>query len=117
MEDLHHELRFAAVFTVLLDVALWVVSGLIAGWTVSVPLGLALGSAGMLVNMLLLRRTVQGAVYRGRTKTLGSYLVRMLIASGVITAGLLLDQVSAPAAVIPFLYPKLIFGVLAVRSK
>ena len=44
------------------------------------------GSAGMYANLLLLRRTVQNAVYHGRTRTIGGYLLRLVIASAVIAA-------------------------------
>ena len=114
MEELRSELRYAAVFTVVTDLLVWGVSVLCIGLHLSVPLGLLLGSAGMYANLLLLRRTVQNAVYHGRTNTIGGYLLRLLIASAVIGAGLKLPQISALAAVLPFLYPKLIFGSLAV---
>ncbi|MBQ8928590.1 MAG: hypothetical protein IJ055_10020 [Oscillospiraceae bacterium] len=115
-EDLHRELRFAAVCTVLLDALLWLVSVLLTGLHMAVPIGLALGSAGMYVNLLLLRRTVQRAVYHGKTRDMAGYLLRCLVASAVIALGLLSPYVSAPAAVLPFLYPKVIFGILSVRT-
>lgn len=114
MEELRHELRFAAVCTIVLDVLLWLVSLLFVRLTVSVPLGLLLGSAGMYGNLLLLRRTVQNAVYHGKTRDIAGYVLRVLIASAVIAAGLKLPQVNAIAAVLPFLYPKVMFGWLAV---
>ena len=115
MEELRHELRFAAVCTLVLDLLLWCVSMLCIGFRLSVPLGLLLGSAGMYANLLLLRRTVQNAVYHGKRNTLGSYLLRLLIASAVIVVAMKVEQVSVFAAVIPFLYPKLIFGWLSVH--
>ena len=114
-EDLHRELRFAAVCTVILDVLVWLVTLLFVGWAPAVPIGLALGSAGMYVNLLLLRRTVQRAVYHGRTRDMAGYLLRCLVASAVIAGGLLSPYVDAAAAVLPFLYPKVIFGILSVH--
>lgn len=116
MEDLHKELQFAAVCTVLLDVLVWLLSLLVTGQGLAVPLGLLLGSAGMLCNLLALRRTIQNAVYHGKTRDVAGYLLRVLVASAVIMAGLLFEQVNAAAAVLPFLYPKVIFGILAMRS-
>ncbi|MCR5718251.1 MAG: hypothetical protein K6F80_04350 [Oscillospiraceae bacterium] len=116
MEELHRELRTAAVFTVVLDLLLWGVSVLCIGMTLRIPLGLLLGSAGMYTNLLLLRRAVQNAVYHGRKNTLGGYLLRLLIASAVIASALKLPQISAIAAVIPFLYPKLIFCYLSFKA-
>lgn len=114
MEELRYELRFAAIATLVLDVLVWIVTVLCIGLNLSVPLGLLLGSAGMYANLLLLRRTVRNAVYHGKTRDMGGYLLRLAIASAVIAAGLKLPQVSAVAAVLPFLYPKLIFGWLSV---
>lgn len=116
MENLHKELRFAVVCTVLLDIVLWLCSLAVYGVGIAVPLGLLLGSTGMLCNLLLLRRTIQNAVYHGKTKDMLGYLLRCLIASAVIAAGLMADMVSAPAAVLPFLYPKVFFGLLSVQK-
>lgn len=116
MEDLHKELRFAAIWTVILDVTVWLCSLLVTEISLNVPFGLLLGSAGMLCNLLLLRRTIQNAVYHGKTRDMIGYLIRILVASAVIAAGLLLDGVNAVAAVLPFLYPKLIFGFLAMHT-
>lgn len=115
MENLHKELRFAAVCTVLLDVLLWLGSLLFSGLGIAVPLGLLLGSAGMLCNLLLLRRSILNAVYHGKTRDFAGYLLRCLIASAVMAAGLMLGAVNAVAAVLPFLYPKVIFGILAMH--
>ena len=117
MEDLHKELRFAAICTVILDVLLWLGSLLFTGLRIAFPLGLVLGSAGMFVNLLLLRRTIRNAVYHGKTKDMAGYLLRCAVASAVIAAGLLSEHVSAVGAVLPFLYPKLIFGILSFSGK
>ena len=77
MEELRYELRFAAVCTGLIDLLVWGVSVLCIGLTLSVPLGLLLGSAGMLANLLLLRRTVQNAVYQAMVDEWGSPLRRL----------------------------------------
>lgn len=114
-EDLQKELRFAAICTVILDVIFWLGSLWISGLNLSIPIGLLLGSAGMMCNLLLLRNTVLNAVYHGKTKDFKGYLFRMLIASAVIFAGLVSEYVNLIAAVIPFLYPKLIFGIFSHR--
>lgn len=116
MEHLHKELRFAALCTVLLDVLVWLCSLLVTGLGTAVPLGLLLGSAGMLCNLLLLRRSIQNAVYHGKTKDIAGYLIRVGIASCVMAAGLIFAQISAVCTVLPFLYPKFIFGILSFYS-
>ncbi len=80
----------------------------------AVPVGLLLGSAGMLLNLLLIRRTVQNAVYHGKTRDFGGYLLRCLVASGVIALAMTMQWINALAAILPFLYPKILFGVIAV---
>ncbi|MCR4644731.1 MAG: hypothetical protein K5695_04900 [Oscillospiraceae bacterium] len=117
MEDLHKELRFAAICTVILDVLLWLGALALHVRGLAFPLGLLLGSAGMLVNLLLLRRTIQNAVYHGKKRDLAGYLLRVAIASAVMAAGLLFEQISVAGAVFPFLYPKLIFGILSFSGK
>ena len=114
-EDLQKELRFAAIWIIILDMIFWLGSLWLAGFTISVPLGLLLGSAGMMGNLLLLRNTVLNAVYHGKTKDIKGYLFRILIASAVIFTGLVSEHVHLIAAVVPFLYPKLIFGILYNR--
>lgn len=118
LETLEKELRFAAVGTLVLDVLVWLLSIPIAmacsvPWY-AFPLGLLIGSAGMLLNLLLLRRTVQNAVYHGKARDFGGYLLRCLIASGVIALAMTMPWINALAAILPFLYPKILFGVIAV---
>ena len=117
LETLHHELRFAAIGTLVLDVLVWLLSLLFTGLNLAVVLGLLLGSAGLLCNLLLLRRTVRNAVYHGKTRDFGGYLLRCLIASAVIATGMLFSQINALCAILPFLYPKVIFGALSLRKE
>ena len=118
MEDLRKELRFAGICTILLDVAVWLLSLLVTKkLEISVPFGLLLGSIGMYGNLLLLRRSIQMAVYHGKTKDIVGYLIRVLIASAVIASGLMSENVNTVTAVLPFLYPKVIFGILATKPE
>ena len=114
-EDLTKELRFAAVCTILLDLIFWIVSLFVMKFSIAVLSGLLLGSVGMMTNLCLLRRTILNAVRFGKTRDWTGYLLRILIASAVIAAGLISEHVNAVAAVVPFLYPKIIFGILSVR--
>ncbi len=116
LETLHKELRFAAVGTLLLDILFWLLSLPLAGFGLSVPFGLLLGSAGMLCNLLLLRRTIQNAVYHGKTRDFGGYILRCIVACSVMTLGMFCEFINALAVILPFLYPKIIFGVLSLRK-
>lgn len=117
LERLEKELRFAVIGTAALDVLVWLISLLFTGFGIAVPLGLLIGSAGMLCNLLLLRRTIQNAVYHGKTRDFGGYLLRCLIASAVIAAGMCVPQINGFCAILPFLYPKILFGLLTMRKQ
>ncbi len=116
MNTLQKELRFSAVCTVLLDVIVWLGSLPLCGLGITVPLGLLLGSAGMLCNLLLLRRTIMNAVYNGKTRDFGGYILRCIVASGTIALGLFISYINSVAVILPFLYPKIIFGIMAMRT-
>ena len=115
-EDLHKELHFVAAGTLVLDLLVWIVSFIMVKFRIAVLTGLLLGSVGMMCNLLLLRRSILNAVYHGKTRDFKGYLIRVLIASAVIAAGLMSEHVSAVTAVLPFLYPKILFGILSVRT-
>lgn len=110
-ESLHQELKFAVVCTVILNLIFWIISLFFVKFRIDVISGLLLGSSGMLLNLFLLRRTILNAVRFGKTKDWTGYLVRCLIASVVIMISLFSAYVNTLTAVLPFLYPKLIFGV------
>ncbi len=116
LETLHKELRFAAVCTLVLDVIVWLGSLLFVGFGFAVPIGLLLGSLGMLCNLILLSRMIQNAVHHGKTRDFGGYLLRCGISCGVIAVSMIFPQISVLACILPFLYPKLIFGILSMRN-
>lgn len=120
LESFEKELRFAAIGTLVLDVLLWLLSlpfmkAFSLMWH-EVPAGLLLGSAGMFLNLLLIRRTVQNAVYHGKTRDFGGYLLRCLVASSIIALAMTMPWMNALAAILPFLYPKILFGIIAMRG-
>ncbi len=116
-KPLQKEIRFAAIGTALLDVLLWLCSLPLTGIGIAVPLGLAIGSAGMLLNLLLLRRSILRAVNGGNSRDFGGYLLRCVIACAVMASGMMLECVSALAVILPFLYPKLLFGILSMKPQ
>jgi len=116
-EDLHKELQFAVIGTLVLDLLLWIVSLFLIGFRIAVLFGLLLGSIGIICNLLLLRRSILNAVYYGKTRDFKGYLIRILIASAVIAAGLVSEYVDAVSCIVPFLYPKILFGILSMNSR
>ena len=115
-EDLHRELRTAVIGTVILDVLFWTGSLFVTGLSIAFLVSLLLGSIGSISNLFLLRRSILNAVYHGQTRDFKGYLIRVLIASAVIACGLIFESLNAVACVIPFLYPKIIFGILSFRT-
>ncbi len=116
-KPLHKEIRFAVIGTAVLDVLLWLCSLPFVGLGIEVPLGLLIGSAGMLLNLLLLRRSILRAVNSGKTRDFGGYLLRCTISCTVMAAGMLVPAVSGLCTVLPFLYPKLLFGMLSFHRQ
>lgn len=116
MQDLHRELHFAMICTVVLDVIIWVISLFLVKFKIAVILGLILGSVGMIVNLFLLRKSILNAVYFGKTKDFAGYLLRCFIASVIVAISLIFSCVNTVTAVLPFLYPKIIFGMLSIRN-
>ena len=111
--ELQKEIQFAVLWTIILDLLFWILSLFLLGFQLSVIFGLIIGSAGMLLNLLLLRRSILRAVHYGKTRDLKGYLLRCLVASAAIASGLMNHFIHAAAVVLPFLYPKIIFGILA----
>lgn len=112
-EDLHQELKFAVICTLFLDLVFWMISLFLVGFRIDIPAGLVLGSAGEILNLFLLKRTILNAVRLGKTKDWAGYLLRCLVASAVIMISFFSAYIQTLAAVLPFLYPKLIFGMFS----
>lgn len=115
-EDLQQELNFAIICIIILDIIIWIVSLFVVKFQIAVILGLLLGSIGIIGNLFLLRRSILNAVRFGKTKDMIGYLLRCLIASVIIAISLISDSVNTITAVLPFLYPKIIFGILSIRK-
>ena len=61
-DALLHELRVIGIRTVFLNIAVYLISGLVQGFTLSFALGLLLGTALLFVYLLLLSRPVARSV-------------------------------------------------------
>ena len=61
-DALLHELRVIGIRTVFLNIAVYLISGLVQGFTLSFALGLLLGTALLFVYLLLLSRSVARSV-------------------------------------------------------
>ena len=91
------------------------------GFTPEIPLGLALGILGSLVNMLLLGWSTVHAVDKGekggRRYMLMFYLLRLLIMGGVLWIGYNVSFINFPCTFIPLLFPKAGYTLLGIRDE
>ena len=113
-EDLKNELRSILLRSVFLNAAAYLVSALIIGFTLPIAVGLLCGTFVMLINLYLLNRSVQNAVnrngYKANSKMFVWYVLRMSAIVVLIVAARFWSIPCMVGAVIPFLYPKLIYG-------
>ncbi|MGN1086363.1 MAG: hypothetical protein ACI4Q5_04940, partial [Porcipelethomonas sp.] len=61
-EQLIHEMKFVLIRALFLDISAYLISVFFIGFTLSMALGLVLGTAGMAVNLILLNRSVRNIV-------------------------------------------------------
>ncbi len=120
------EMKALICRTLLLDLAAVLIRGMFPGETLPFALGLLLGSAVMLADLLLLNRAVRAMARdaeaggtSSQRRFQGNYLLRMLLFGAVFAAALLLPRISPAGVAIPMLYPRLIYtaGALFSRSK
>ncbi|MBR4200390.1 MAG: ATP synthase subunit I [Oscillospiraceae bacterium] len=121
---LRQEIRSLAKRAVLLDLAAYLISIIVIGATVPFALGLLLGTAVLLVTLLLLKisvtRMAEDAKRTGVTsqrRYLLFYALRLAVFGLAFGASLLLRRYLHPVAVaVPMLYPRLIYTAGAIVS-
>ena len=121
---LRQEIRSLMKRALLLDLAAYLISVIVLGVTLSFALGLLLGTAVLLVTLLLLKisvtRMAEDAKRTGVTsqrRYLLFYALRLAVFGMAFGAALLLRQYLHPAAVaVPMIYPRLIYTAGALFS-
>lgn len=121
---LRQEIRSLAKRSVFLDIAAYLISTPFLGVTLSFALGLLLGTAVLLVTLMLLKISVERMAEDAKRSGVTSqrryllfYVARLAIFGVAFGAALLLQQYLSPVAVvIPMLYPRLIYTAGAVFS-
>lgn len=111
------EIRMLAIRAALLDLSAYLISTFFYGFTLRFALGLLLGTAVMVCNLLLLQRGLSRVVYEAKREGKADialhtryYIYRLAVFSAAFALSLLLPTVFSPiAAVIPVFYPKLIY--------
>ena len=122
-DALLHEFRVIGIRTVFLNIAVYLISGLVQGFTLSFAVGLLLGTALLFVYLLLLSRSVARSVEqpggRPQVQMVSGYLLRLVLIGAVFLRLVLIGEVfllamqvswiNAFAAMIPLVYPRLIY--------
>lgn len=112
-DALLHELRVIGIRTVFLNIAVYLISGLVQGFTLSFALGLLLGTVLLFVYLLLLSRSVARSVEqpggRPQVQMVSGYLLRLVLIGAVFLLAMQVSWINAFAAMIPLVYPRLIY--------
>ncbi|NLK70610.1 MAG: hypothetical protein GX286_04135 [Clostridiales bacterium] len=111
--EVKEELKKIAFYSVFLNVAFFLISIAIIGIKISIPIGLLLGTAVMLLNMLLLGMFIERTLTVSKkgaqiTMTTG-YFLRLLIVGTFFFVSVKIDLIHPLGAMIPLFYPKLIY--------
>lgn len=120
-EDLKKELKFVFFRSLFLDLSAYLISVIFIGFTLPIAAGLLAGTFGMLFNLFLLNKSVYNAVKSRGNKNGGKmfawYIIRMSIASIIIAASMLWNIPCMIGAVIPYFFPKLVYGRRTLMRK
>ncbi len=114
MDDiLRKELIFIGIRSVFLDIAVFLVSFIVSGFSMAVITGLVLGTAVMLIYLAMLYYSLKISLSAEDTRTakakmMCGYLLRVLLICILIAASFRFDFISPLGAVIPVFYPKII---------
>ena len=112
-DALLHEFRVIGIRTVFLNIAVYLISGLVQGFTLSFAVGLLLGTALLFVYLLLLSRSVARSVEqpggRPQVQMVSGYLLRLVLIGAVFLLAMQISWINAFAAMIPLGYPRLIY--------
>jgi hypothetical protein len=113
-KDFYAEVKFILKGTCILDVAIYLLS-LILKPNISVLLGLLLGTLILYVNLHLLRRDLDTAVYRGssRIKLMCGYLLRYLLIGSAFYFAVKVG-INPYGVVVVQTYPKVLYTLKSI---
>lgn len=115
-----NELKFIAPCVFIADIAVYLLSFIFKGVTLSMLLGLLLGSVALILNLCVLGSDIELALKRfaldknekrAKNKMATSYILRSFIVAAVIFLSLISDLFDTIGVVIPFLYVKPIYMI------
>ncbi len=109
-----NELKTILIRSVFLNIAVYLITAIFIGFTLPAAAGLLLGTFGMSLNLFLLNRSLYEVVRYGgnknSTKMVIWYLIRMSVVSVLTVVAMLWNTTCMIMAVIPYFYPKLVYG-------
>lgn len=112
-EDLLRELRMLAGRVWFLDLAAYLIASCLIGFTVSMALGLLVGTALLFVELILLNhgiyRAAEGAAKHLKLAAFGNYALRLALIAVVFYAATRIPLINPYATVIPMFFPKFIY--------
>jgi hypothetical protein len=115
------EIKHIALRAVIFDIIAYLLSTLWLGLNLRFALGLAIGTAVLLINLFILRNSIQRAVMFGtkRAKKImfAGYMVRMLLFSVAFYVSLVTFFVNSVAVTLPQFYPKIMYAVGATLAE
>lgn len=111
-DELKKELKVILIRSVFLDIAAYLISTFFVGFTLQIAAGLFLGTAGMLLNLFLLNKSVYSAVRSGGAggRMFAGYMIRLSIVAVIFIVASFVSLKFTAAALIPYFYPKLIYA-------
>lgn len=113
-KQLIHEMKFVLIRALFLDISAYLISVFFIGFTLSMALGLVLGTFGMAVNLILLNRSVRNIVksggHKAQSRMFSGYIVRLGIMGVIIAAAMLIPFINTAGTVIPYFYPNLVYA-------
>lgn len=108
------EFKMIFIKSIFLNIAAYLISVIFIGFTLPMAAGLLLGTSGMFFNLFLLNKSIYNIVknggYKGSKKMTAWYILRMAIISLILTVAMLWCTSCMIGSLIPFVYPKLVYG-------
>ncbi len=115
------ELNMLLPRSLVLDLAVYLATLPLYGFGAQIPLGLALGTAAMTLNITLLgyasEHAVERPVKQAKRYMFSFYLLRMCVMGAAIVAGFKISLFEPVTVCLPLFYPKVIYTVRALRKK
>lgn len=120
-EQFIQEIKFFLIRSLFLNISAYLISVFFIGFTFSMIVGLVMGTVGMIVNLILLNKSVRSIVngggYNAQSRMFTGYLIRLAITGAVVVVAMFVPFANVAGAVIPYFYPKLVYAGIVSWKK